>query len=350
MSATTWKRARRLVYHGGPLGRLARRLRPRALVLVYHRVAEPAFDPFGLAVPPALFEAHLAVLRSHFHVDSLEGVLDRLPRRACADGTIAVTFDDGYADNLHAAQPIARDHDVPVTFFVTADPVLEGGRFWWDDLARALVGLRGRTTPIPLEIAGRTLAVGGSAPEGPSRETAAERGASRGGDAELRRVHRHLMAAPPGDRDRAIARLLEEAEAAEEGPEAGRPLTRAELRELAARPGARVGAHSWSHPSLRSLPGEEQRRELERGRAALEEVTGGDVTLLAYPFGRTRDVDPITTALAERAGYRAAFTTAGSALTPGLARRHPHALPRLTVHPCAEGELLSRVRTALADA
>ena len=37
-----------------------RRLRPHPLILMYHRVASPAIDPWGLAVHPDRFEAHFA--------------------------------------------------------------------------------------------------------------------------------------------------------------------------------------------------------------------------------------------------------------------------------------------------
>ena len=35
----------------------------RGAILIYHRVAEPAADPWGMAVSPANFAEHLAVIR-----------------------------------------------------------------------------------------------------------------------------------------------------------------------------------------------------------------------------------------------------------------------------------------------
>lgn len=50
----------------GALRRLAtatrRRFARRGVILLYHRVAEPARDPEGLAVRPAHFDAHLRIL------------------------------------------------------------------------------------------------------------------------------------------------------------------------------------------------------------------------------------------------------------------------------------------------
>ena len=41
-----------------PIARLSR----SPIILMYHRIAEPAFDPWGLAVSPARFEDQLAIL------------------------------------------------------------------------------------------------------------------------------------------------------------------------------------------------------------------------------------------------------------------------------------------------
>jgi peptidoglycan/xylan/chitin deacetylase (PgdA/CDA1 family) len=241
-----------------PLRPLARRLRPRAVVLLYHRIANTSIDSHGLAVSPAVFAEHLELLRSRYHVEPLPDLIEKLPRRAYRDGTVAVSFDDGYADNLTAAYPAAARLGVPITVFVAVQPVLDGGPFRWD----------------------------------------------------------------AGD------------------PEAGRPLTTEELRELAGRPGVTLGAHTMTHPKLSALPSGEQARELADGKARLEELTDSVVTLLAYPFGKPADVSPETVRLAERTGYRAAFLSQAARIVPSSPR---FALPRLSVHDVPAGELTRRL-------
>ena len=117
--------AKRLLY-STPLGG---RLRPRAVVLLYHRIAEPETDPHRQAVPPAVFESHLEMLRREYHVKALPDVVGR----SYQDRTVAVSFDDGYADNLTAAAPIAARLGVPITVFVAVQPVLDGRPFPWDE-------------------------------------------------------------------------------------------------------------------------------------------------------------------------------------------------------------------------
>jgi peptidoglycan/xylan/chitin deacetylase (PgdA/CDA1 family) len=126
--------AKRLLYRA-PLRAVGSRLRPRAVVLLYHRVAAPTRDPHGQAVPLDTFESHLELLQREYHVAALPDLVAQLPRPTYRDRTVAVSFDDGYVDNLTAAYPAAARLGVPITVFVTVQPVLDGAPFHWDEAA-----------------------------------------------------------------------------------------------------------------------------------------------------------------------------------------------------------------------
>jgi peptidoglycan/xylan/chitin deacetylase (PgdA/CDA1 family) len=124
------------VWHAARVGRTIaaalRRRSPRGLVLAYHRVAGPRRDPQQLDVRAANFDAQLAVIErtamplslDEFELRRREG---RLPARA-----VAVTFDDGYADNLHTAAPLLARHGIPATVYVTAGMIGSTTGFPWD--------------------------------------------------------------------------------------------------------------------------------------------------------------------------------------------------------------------------
>ena len=99
-----------------------------------------------------------------------------------------------------------------------------------------------------------------------------------------------------------------------------------QLRELAAQPGLAIGGHGTSHAHL-GLPRDAAfwRAEIDDDRRRLEEWTGRQPMLFAYPFGRPETVSPAAKAAVAAAGYRAAFT-----IVPGAvhAAADPFALPR----------------------
>lgn len=292
---------------------LVRRLRrqPSGAVLVYHRVADAAWDPFGQAVHPATFARQLRIARRFGTIVPAGELVARIDRADRIDRAIAVTFDDGYADNLTTAAPIAAELDVPITVFVTVQPVRDGVPFWWDTLGLAM--LEGATASDDITVAG-TLSL--SVRSRDDRTVAMHR---------LHSIMRHSSA---GHR----AALLRDVVASlphRAVNEVGRPMTVTELRQLAEHPGVSIGAHTMTHPLLAALDMDEQRSELSASREALGQMLGAPVPLMAYPFGKPGDLSATTQALARAAGYDAAFTTVPASVS---ADTNPFAIPRLTMH------------------
>lgn len=86
-------------------------------ILLYHRVSD---DDDPLAVPPRRFRqqmGHLAA-RGYRVVDLLEA-LRLLDAGALVPRTIALTFDDGFADLRDEALPVLEQHGFRATVFVT---------------------------------------------------------------------------------------------------------------------------------------------------------------------------------------------------------------------------------------
>ncbi len=94
--------------------------RPGLRVLMYHAVGSSAVDDaLGIyTISPELFAQQIAALAGHDRASivSLEqGLAATAPQR------VAVTFDDGYRDNLYRAAPILLQHGIPFTVFVCTD-------------------------------------------------------------------------------------------------------------------------------------------------------------------------------------------------------------------------------------
>lgn len=281
--------------------RRIRRFRSRrlhgGLILLYHRIASAEADPFRLSVSPDHFGEHLRALREAGRPVRLHELVDDLKAGALRPRSVAVTFDDGYSDNLHTALPLLAGADIPATVFAVAGG--PGEEFWWDRLARLLA----------------------------RRPEHGPRGAAR-----LRRLHRRLAPLPPEERAAAIDGLGGEGG---DGP-AHRALTVEELRALADSPLVEIGAHTRSHPPLDAVDASRRAREITDGGAALEATLGRPVRAFSYPHGAVsravvRDV--------RAAGYACACGTHADVV---WGRSDPHRLPRLWV-PDVDGDGLLRL-------
>ena len=109
--------------------------KPKPLILMYHRIADEPIDYWGLAVSPVRFEEHLRVLRRTRHPLPLAEFFRKLIAGTLPQTAVALTFDDGYVDNLVAGKPRLAAADVPATVFLTTGYLDRLEPFWWDELA-----------------------------------------------------------------------------------------------------------------------------------------------------------------------------------------------------------------------
>ena len=121
-----------------------RRLRGRAVVLMYHRVltedAEArSWSHPGIVVRAATFANQIAVVRRHFTPLTVDAFVGHLrDGRPFPPGACLVTFDDGWLDTGTVAWPILRDAQVPAVVFLPSDYIGTGAMFWQERL-RALL-------------------------------------------------------------------------------------------------------------------------------------------------------------------------------------------------------------------
>jgi peptidoglycan/xylan/chitin deacetylase (PgdA/CDA1 family) len=249
----------------------------RGVVLLYHRVND-APDAYGLGVPPAIFESQLQWLQSECRIVALEELLgtppEQLPARA-----VAVTFDDGYEDNLRGAVPILQRLNAPATFFLTTRWLEEHGEYWWDTLERVLLSETAVPVSLDLTWSGLPLSFATRSVED-RRETHWQ-------------LHDRLVHASLEQRDRVIERLKEWSGG---GTTMFRPMVADEVRQLAAIPGVTIGAHSVNHLSLPDNT-EPRLSEMTDCQVQLRRITGQPVEMFAYPYGA---VDRETLALVRR--------------------------------------------------
>ncbi|MCH7909806.1 MAG: polysaccharide deacetylase family protein, partial [Candidatus Hydrogenedentes bacterium] len=126
-----------------------RRNRPKLAILCYHRILpaarKAAYPLQHLAVTPETFKAHCAVLSRHYEVLALNDAVAAMnASRTATKPLAAITFDDGYRDNLEYAAPILDDAGLKATFFIVAGLVGEDRSPWYDEMIRAASALHER--------------------------------------------------------------------------------------------------------------------------------------------------------------------------------------------------------------
>lgn len=87
------------------------------------------------------------------------------------------------------------------------------------------------------------------------------------------------------------------------------------LQELADCPICTIGAHAISHRMLRWMKGKESRREIVGSGEFLEQLSGREITLFAYPYGSVFACSRKNIRQVKESGYQMAFSTINSGLS-----------------------------------
>ncbi|MGB5136645.1 MAG: polysaccharide deacetylase family protein [Prochlorococcaceae cyanobacterium] len=321
----------------------------RGVILSYHRITVPGPDPWGMRVTPARFAAQMGVVANCAEPVSLRELASE------SSGTpqhpvVAVTFDDGYLDNVIEGFPILDMHKVPATIFV-ASGYTGQQHFWWDILEH--VFLTPGTLPDHLTL---------------SRH-------DRSLNLELGEAHHYSQAqyqqdcihfqwkGKPGTRMRAYFQVHEYlsqfhvearielsheilawaggARHAEEQIRITRPMSSQELIDISANPLVSIGGHTVNHPILATLDPAHQTAEILGNKTYLESLLGIPVDTFAYPHGSVTDQ---ALAALKNGGFVAACTTRERAVTVGCSHLK---LPRLTVKDWEADEFQQRIEEVL---
>ena len=311
----------------------------RPVILMYHRIAEPAVDPWGLSVSPANFRSQLETLTRHRQPLPMDEFVARLIAGRLPQKAVGLTFDDGYVDNLQIAKPMLAEADIPATIFIATGWIGATRLFWWDELARLILENR-EAFDASVELGDDVLRLqvpATTAEPNPRWRTWHKP------QTERERLYydtwERLQRLDAETRDAAIASL-----ASQIGPVAvpqgDLPMTESELAGLPAR-GIAIGGHAHTHQPLTSMSPETRHTEIADCRAICTRIIGGPGAGFAFPHG---DADDIARRDVRDAGYEWALSTHSAAVP---ARGYDlYDLPRLRTPDVDGPTLLKRMRAA----
>lgn len=320
-------------------------------ILLYHRVARLDRDVQLLAVSPDRFAKQVEIVRRLADPVRLDRWVRDARQGRPRTNAVAITFDDGYHDNVSEALPILEQNDVPATLFVATGMVGARKEFWWDELDRIL--LEPPRSAATIEILW----------EGSMRRWDLEPLPSAvGGDAAWKAWN--VLMPPTTIRQQAYLELCEclrllpnplqektleavrrQASACEAPRESHRIVTEQELSKLEGSEILEIGAHTVNHPWLASLDDATQADEIQSSQRRLELIVGS-VSGFSYPFGVPGAYDSKSVQIVRESGFSYATANFHSTIRCDA---DPFALPRLVVRDWEPEEFEERLSNWLSQ-
>jgi len=256
--------------------------RNKVTILMLHGVIDPdtpsTWKPLRSHLTTNQLSKTLTILAQYYHFVSLPEATEMLAgARPLVPNSLALTFDDGYRNNLTSALPILRQFKAPATIFLSTGNVTEQKPFWFDRIDYAIQSMNNDTVSrqgIP-ELAAIDFS---------TRETL-----TRSFITFIRKEKNNY----PTDTDMrsAIGNLTERMEQRSgkgltdilaNDPWAG-VLTWNEIQQAASE--VYFGSHGVDHCQLGLIPPKAAKEELLASREAIEFHTGYPCRHLAYPNG-----------------------------------------------------------------
>jgi peptidoglycan/xylan/chitin deacetylase (PgdA/CDA1 family) len=274
----------------GPLSRAIGYMRamPTYPILSYHRVNDDA-DPFFPSLASDVFERHVAFVARTYAVFTVEELVERSQRGTLPRNALAITFDDGYRDNLTHAAPILARYGLAATVFLVTGAIGGGEALWFDRLAFAFRQTRATAWRSPWD--------GVLALDTVERRLAA-----------LSAALAHLKRLPDADRRRAIDGIVLALGVGDERALKNLMLSWDDVQALVGL-GFGIGAHTVTHPILSRLSADEARAEVVQSGRMVEAALGRRTRAFAYPNGHAADYGQAVAAMVREAGFTCAVTT-----------------------------------------
>ncbi|MCB0352883.1 MAG: polysaccharide deacetylase family protein [Bdellovibrionales bacterium] len=311
-----------------PFRFLRRNSAGEGVILMYHSLCrdsaelpsspnESYFRPnIALSVTEKRFRAQMRYLQRNFEVVSLPECLERLRspgRKKRRKQFAAVTFDDGYRDNLEIGSPILHDYGIPFCIFLATGYLDGSWSPWWYDLEGVISSL----AEIDIEWKGERLQFSSATVDEKAKAFTVLHDIFR--KSNFREHGELLSLLRAGGNLDAIPTVTR------------RPfLSWEDVRELARSPLVNFGAHTVHHPVLSQETPEIVLQEAEQSRRRIEEELGSRVNLFAYPYGDSQAATLREFALLEQSGLDMSVTTRFGHVHREHAS-HLYAIPRVAI-------------------
>jgi peptidoglycan/xylan/chitin deacetylase (PgdA/CDA1 family) len=328
----TAKNVARKIFATSGVLRFAHKLAaPAAVILRYHSIQdrpEQYANTIGCDSIHAtsFFERHMEMIARRFNAVTMDDVAlflkgaKSLPQRA-----VAITFDDGYKDNVRFAAPTLNRFGIPGTFYVLVDSVDRSKAPWYCLLRHAFLTARSPNWRDPATGVVHDLA------DSQAREVAFLNAAG---------ICAKSSASAREERIQNAVRSLDP----EPFPNESDLMMSWDDARTLVKSGHIVGSHTMTHPNVAQISADDARSELSDSKLKLEKELGEPVKHFSYPHPALNPQwNESTLKITEELGYATAVTTTSGAVR---ADARPLAIPR-TFIPRKQSEFLWHIERTL---
>ncbi len=285
-------------------------------ILMFHRVCPKPGRPrihynTQLEVTPAYLENAVVFFKERgYEFISLDRMYRHFQENTFKKKFAAVTFDDGYLDNLTHALPVLKKHDVPFTVYVSTNFPDGKAVLWWDLLEDLLLA---RDT-IEIKTGSERHRFDCASMEEKENVFEAIRSIIIGfGETDfLPRVEEIFKGLGADIYSKAVELAL----------------SWEQVTELAKEPLVTIGAHTVNHYALKELPEDRVVYEVTESKKKIETHIGKEVDHFAYPYGGPGHMGAKDLDILKKYGFKTAVTTIPGNIFPGH-RDHLLYLPRV---------------------
>ena len=277
----------------------------QASILCYHRIIPSSLIPKksplnNLIVSKEIFEKQIIHLKENYNIVTLDNIYKSNLKKK-----IAITFDDGYLDNLIYALPLLKKHNIPATIFITTSFINSKPILWWDLLWKSLknyriIDINFNNNNIKYKISSYYERVN-----------------------VYKKLRKFILSLNNEDKDRFIKKICYI------NFESDLFLNWDQVINLSKLDLITIGAHTMTHPPLSSLNENQAFKEIYNSKKILEKHINKKVNLFAYPFGSYNECNKREFNLVKRARFSLAVTTNDEVFN--LNENSRFSIPRITV-------------------
>jgi peptidoglycan/xylan/chitin deacetylase (PgdA/CDA1 family) len=288
------------------------------ITLCYHRIDDSGKFFNKSSLSSKRFKSHLQALKIFFEFTNLQEL-----RNNSKKPQIAITFDDGYQDNLKAAE-ILEDYRVPATFFLSTYFIEQQIMYYWDPLnvfeARDAISLEKKefqelSSLLPVNTNIRSA----------------------------QDVTRAISVLPREERIKAshvVNRIANSLLCEKDILDMGLPMTTEDAKQISESRLLKIAPHTETHPSLgNALGASDARIEIQTSLSKINEWSNEEVSDFALPFGTKSDRSERAIAILKENGIRRIWTTDARTINKSTTS----ILPRLVVGNWSSDQLLRQI-------